>query len=215
MCLLEVAEFYEGWASLSAMQSIQARLIWGLWLLWCVYWFAASMRSKQTVRRESFAESTLHRLPVLLAVVLFLSRAASMGWLGARFLPRNEALFWLGAVMVAAGLGWSVLARVHLGGNWSAMVTVKQDHELIRTGPYRWTRRPIYTGLITAFAGSAIALGEWRGLIAVALVVVAFLRKSAVEERFMMARFPAEYPRYRAEVPALLPDPIRPRARSD
>jgi protein-S-isoprenylcysteine O-methyltransferase Ste14 len=195
------------------MQSVHARLIWGLWLLWSVYWFAASVRTKPTARRESLAESALHREPVLLAILLFLPRAGSLAWLGSRFLPRTEALFWLGAVMVAAGLVRSVLARVYLGGNWSAMVTVKQGHELIRTGPYRWTRHPIYTGLIAAFAGSAIALGEWRGLIAVALVIVAFVRKSAVEERFMMAQFPTGYPCYRAEVPALLPHPVWPRAR--
>lgn len=148
------------------MQFVYARLILGLWLLWCVYWFAASARSKPTMRQESLASSALHKVPLMLAVVLFLVHRNSVGWLGARFLPRSEALFWLGTVMVAAGLGWSVLARVYLGGNWSSGVTVKQDHELIRSGPYRWTRHPIYTGLLTAFAGSAIALGEWRGLIA-------------------------------------------------
>jgi protein-S-isoprenylcysteine O-methyltransferase Ste14 len=193
------------------MQFVYSRLILVLWLLWCVYWFAASVRSKPTVRQESFASAALHRVPLLLAVALFLVHRGRLGWLGARFLPRNEALFWfwLGTVMVAAGLGWTVLARVYLGGNWSSGVTVKRDHELIRTGPYRWTRHPIYTGILVAFAGSAIALGEWRGLIALALAVLAFLRKSAVEERFMMAQFPAAYPRYRAEVPALLPHPVR------
>jgi protein-S-isoprenylcysteine O-methyltransferase Ste14 len=187
------------------MQFIHSRLILALWLLWCVYWFAASLRSKPAMRQESFASGALHRVPLLLAIALFLVHPHRIGWLGARFLPRSEALFWLGTIMVAAGLGWSVLARVYLGGNWSAAVTVKQDHELIRTGPYRWTRHPIYTGLLAAFAGTAIALGEWRGLIALALVVAAFLRKSAVEERFMMTQFPDTYPRYRAEVPALVP----------
>jgi protein-S-isoprenylcysteine O-methyltransferase Ste14 len=192
------------------MQFVHARLILGLWLLWCVYWFAASVRSKPTVQQERLGSSALHKVPLLLAIALFLPRTSAMGWLGARFLPRSEALFWLGALIVAVGLGWSVLARVYLGGNWSSSVTVKQGHELIRTGPYRWTRHPIYTGLIAAFAGSAIALGEWRGLLALALMVVAFMRKSAVEERFMMAQFPAAYPRYRAEVPALLPHPVWP-----
>jgi protein-S-isoprenylcysteine O-methyltransferase Ste14 len=195
------------------MRFLDARLILGLWLLWCVYWFAASLRSKPTIRQEGRVSGALHKVPLVVAIALFLSRMGSVGWLGARFLPRSEGLFWLGTLMVAAGLGWSVLARVYLGGNWSSSVTVKQDHELIRTGPYRWTRHPIYTGLIAAFAGSAIALGQWRGLIALGLVVVAFVRKSAIEERFMMAQFPAAYPRYRAEVPALLPHSVWPGAR--
>ena len=193
------------------MQFVYSQLILALWLLWCVYWFVASVRSKPTMRQESFASSALHRVPLLLAVALFLAHPSGAGWLSARFLPRSEALFWLGAVMVAAGLGWSVLARIYLGGNWSSGVTVKQDHELICTGPYRWTRHPIYTGLLAAFAGSAIALGEWRGVIALALALAAFLRKRTVEERFMMAQFPAAYSPYRAEVPALVPHPVWPR----
>ena len=83
------------------------------------------------------------------------------------------------------GLAFSVAGRVWLGDNWSGTVTLKQDHELIRSGPYRWVRHPIYTGLLLAILGSAIALGEWRGLVALALVAVAFLRKVAIEERFL------------------------------
>ena len=87
------------------------------------------------------------------------------------------------------------------------MVTLKQDHELIRSGPYRWVRHPIYTGLLLAILGSAIALGEWRGLIALVLVAAAVLRRIAIEERFLTQQFGAAYARYRAEVPALVPMP--------
>jgi protein-S-isoprenylcysteine O-methyltransferase Ste14 len=198
------------------MHLVYSWLIPGLWIAWLIYWFAASVQSKPVTRQESFASSALHRVPLLIAVFLFLPRPHPhvLGWLGLRFLPRSVALFWVGTIIVAAGLGWSVLARVYLGGNWSSGVTVKREHELIRTGPYQWTRHPIYTGLIAAFGGSAIALGEWRGLVALALVVAAFWRKSVIEERFMMAQFPAAYPSYRAEVPALVPFPLRLRHRT-
>ena len=92
-----------------------------------------------------------------------------------------------------------------LGRNWSGVVTVKQDHELIRSGPYRYVRHPIYTGLLIAFAGSAIARGEWRGILALAIVFAALWRKLRLEERWMIETFGDAYLRYRAEVRALIP----------
>ncbi|MBV9755552.1 MAG: isoprenylcysteine carboxylmethyltransferase family protein, partial [Alphaproteobacteria bacterium] len=97
--------------------------------------------------------------------------------------------------------------------NWSAEATIKQGHELVRTGPYRWTRHPIYSGILLAFLGSAVALGEWRGLVALALITASFLHKLGIEERLMATRFPDAYARFRAEVPALVPF-IRHRGRS-
>ena len=78
--------------------------------------------------------------------------------------------YWLGLIMVAAGIAFAVWARHYLGRNWSGTVTVKQDHELIRSGPYRLVRHPIYTGLLLAILGTAVAFGEWRGLLAFALL---------------------------------------------
>ncbi len=140
-------------------------------------------------------------MPLLIAIWLFGSARVLQG----RFLPRWDGWWWLGAVLVVAGLAWTMYARAVLGRNWSGTVTLKQEHELVRSGPYRWTRHPIYTGLLLALLGTAIALGEWRGVVGFLLVAVAFGYKLRVEERFMMSAFPAEYPRYRAEVPALVP----------
>lgn len=110
-----------------------------------------------------------------------------------------------GICFVALGLGVSVLARVWLGGNWSGTVTLNQVHELIRTGPYRFVRHPIYTGLLLAVLGSAIAENEWRGLLGFAVIVLAFVHKLGIEERFLTQQFGDSYTRYRQEVPALIP----------
>ena len=83
---------------------------------------------------------------------------------------------------------------------------MKQDHSIDPQGPYRFVRHPIYTGLLLAIFGSGvIALGEWRGLLALALVTAAFLRKIQIEERFLREQFGDAYQRYRREVPALIP----------
>jgi protein-S-isoprenylcysteine O-methyltransferase Ste14 len=108
-------------------------------------------------------------------------------------------------VMLATGLALAVWARRHLGRNWSGIVTVKQDHELIRSGPYGLVRHPIYTGLLLAILGTAGAIGEWRGLFAFALITVGFVLKFKMEERFMSETFGEQYARYRAEVRSLIP----------
>jgi len=66
-------------------------------------------------------------------------------------------------------------------------------------------RHPIYTGLLFGLIGSALALGQWRGLLAVAIFLLAVLRKIRLEERWMRERFGVAYDDYRARVKALVP----------
>jgi protein-S-isoprenylcysteine O-methyltransferase Ste14 len=122
-----------------------------------------------------------------------------------RLWPRSLALYWLGVSLIAAGLAFAGWARVHLGRNWSGSVTVKEAHELIRSGPYGYVRHPIYTGLIAAVLGTVIASGTVRAVLALVIVVVSLLRKLRTEEAFMRDTFPGEYQRYSAAVPALVP----------
>jgi protein-S-isoprenylcysteine O-methyltransferase Ste14 len=110
-----------------------------------------------------------------------------------------------GLIVVAAGLAFAVWARLQLGRNWSGHVTLTQDHELIRSGPYDLARHPIYSGMMAAMLGSAIVIGQWRCLVALAIFVAAILRRVSVEERWLGEIFPDAYARYRREVPALIP----------
>ncbi len=66
-------------------------------------------------------------------------------------------------------------------------------------------RHPIYTGLLLALIGTAIAIDQWQALIGVALVAAALVRKMAIEERFMHEQFGEAYANYRAKVRALVP----------
>ena len=175
------------------------------WIAWLVYWCVAAFGAKATRRKESIASRASHLLPLCIGIALLTSSHLAGAWLTMRFLPRALAWFWLGFLLVALGLVLAVIARGWLGGNWSSTVTLKQDHELIRSGPYRFVRHPIYSGLLIALLGTAIAIGEWRGLLALALMTAAFLRKIAVEERFLTEQFGEAYGRYREQVPALLP----------
>jgi len=176
-----------------------------LWLGWLVYWWVASRDVKPTARQEGAGSRSLHVVPLAIAAALLFMSRSPIAVLGERFAPIGEWTFWLGAALTLAGLLFSVWARVRLGRNWSAYVTVKEGHELVTDGPYRFVRHPIYTGLLLGFIGSALALGEWRGIVAVALAVFALWRKSRVEEQWMRERFGPAYEDYERRVAALVP----------
>ncbi len=178
-----------------------------LWIAWAIYWKVSARNLKPILRRESLASRASHIVPLAAAVVLLVPSALPGGFLSGRILPATYLDFWTGVAMLAAGLAFTVWARVNLGSNWSGTVTVKSGHELVRTGPYAWVRHPIYTGLLLAFAGCAVARGDWRGLLALAVAFAALWRKLRIEERWLEQTFGQAYTEYRMEVPALIPSP--------
>ncbi|HTI80448.1 MAG TPA: isoprenylcysteine carboxylmethyltransferase family protein [Acetobacteraceae bacterium] len=192
------------------MQLFYRYSITALWVAFGVFWLAAAVSGKATRRRETIGSRISHMLPLMLAVILLSSSQLAGRYLVILVLPHNLVTFWLGFALVLAGIAVSISARVSLGGNWSGIVTLKQDHELIRKGPYRLVRHPIYTGLLAAILGTAIAQGEVRSILAVALVAAAFVHKIGIEEAFLTQEFGDAYTRYRREVPALIPF-LRPR----
>jgi protein-S-isoprenylcysteine O-methyltransferase Ste14 len=176
-----------------------------MWCGWGIYWLIAARDVKASVRVEDAASRAAHLIPLFIAAMLLGSRNLPLPLLYAHFVQPTPFTFFLGGAIVLGGLVVAVWARAVLGRNWSGVVTLKQDHELIRRGPYRWVRHPIYTGLLLGFLGTAIALTQWRGLLAVLIVFVALWRKLRHEERWLGEIFGAEYAKYRSEVAALIP----------
>ena len=188
------------------MDTLYSYLVPGLWIAWFLYWRISAADVKSTRRSESPASRAAHLVPLLIAgLLLWVNPIAGGGVLFERFLARSYASYWTGTLLLAAGLAFSVWARICIGRNWSATVTVKEDHELIRRGPYALVRHPIYSGLLLGFIGTAIVRGEWRGVLAVAIVFVALWRKLRLEERWMSETFGEEYRRYREHTAALIP----------
>src|SRR5262245_41187922 len=91
------------------------------------------------------------------------------------------------------GVAFAIWAREHLGRMWSGMVTLKEDHRLIRSGPYRVVRHPIYTGLLFGLFGVALIRGNLAALLAIALFAAGFARKIVLEERMLSEHFGEEY----------------------
>jgi protein-S-isoprenylcysteine O-methyltransferase Ste14 len=127
------------------------------------------------------------------------------GWLAARFAPETDTLAVAGFLLTLAGALFAAWARLTLGANWSGRPSVKAGHELVINGPYALVRHPIYTGLLLAAAGTALAVDKWRALLGFVILLVVFALKMGKEERLMMQTFPDSYPGYRQRVKALLP----------
>jgi len=168
--------------------SSQRQWINALWTLFGLYWIVSAFKLKKTKRRESWGQRFRYVLPLVVAFYL-LRPSAHYGWLGVRFVAASDAVGWIGVVLTAAGVAIAIWARWHLGANWSGVVTLKEGHELIRSGPYRTMRHPIYTGILLALLGTAVALGEVRGLLAVTIAWLSFYMKARREESFLTQEF--------------------------
>src|ERR1700689_5487996 len=136
-----------------------------IWILFLVYWQIKAAKTKITQRLEPAASRILRVFIFLIAIALLSTTRIPLPWLYLQLWPVGFWPFWLGAAVMIAGLLFAVWAREHLGRNWTRSVTIKQDHELIATGPYAVVRHPIYTGILTGFLGMAIAISQVRGFI--------------------------------------------------
>lgn len=177
-----------------------------LWFAWLAGWILAARSTATTVVRQPLADRLTHS--VLMwggAALLFFVPSRRSGILEHSILPARPWLAWIGVVLVVVGLGFSVWARVHLGRLWSGAVTLKTDHTLIRTGPYRWTRHPIYTGLLLALLGTTLVRGTLGALAGFLLLVLGVLLKIRQEEVLLMEHFGDEYRIYRRDVPKVIP----------
>jgi protein-S-isoprenylcysteine O-methyltransferase Ste14 len=179
-----------------------------LWMLFGLYWLVSALKRKKTKRRESWGQRLIYVLPLVGASWL-LRPKAHYGWLGVRFVPAGPITEWSGVLLTAAGVAIAIWARWHLGTNWSGVVTLKEGHELIRTGPYRTIRHPIYTGILLALLGTIVAAGEVRGLLAVAIAWASFYWKARREESFLRQEFAEKFGTHAKQTGMFLPKIVR------
>ena len=177
------------------------------WLVVLGYWFWSARSVKRATSQEPFVVRLLAYWLPLLAAVLLLGPGEWFGQslLREQFVPHATPVYAIGLALAIGGAALAIHARVLLGRNWSATVQLKHDHELIQSGPYRWVRHPIYTGFLMLFLGNAVMVGDWRGLLAVAIMFASFWRKLRLEERWLGEHFGPAYQAYRARTKALIP----------
>jgi protein-S-isoprenylcysteine O-methyltransferase Ste14 len=173
-----------------------------LWFAFMAYWSAAA-RNRGAARSSESRESRRVHEQLMNGALLLLF--IPVPGLREHLIERTTTAIVAGlAIQVASGM-LGVWARKHLGRNWSGAITIVEDHQLVRSGPYRMLRHPIYTAMLGMFVGSAIVSGELHALIAVAMIGYAYWRKIRMEEAALLSAFGEQYAQYQQESWAVLP----------
>jgi protein-S-isoprenylcysteine O-methyltransferase Ste14 len=168
------------------------------WAAFWLYWLVAAFSMKRG--RVAWSREVGARV-VLVVLVIVLIHTGAFRHHGLDTDPWRAAI---GLALFGLGLGFAIWARLHIGRNWGTPMTQKVDPELVTSGPYHLVRHPIYSGILTAGVGTAIAL-SWLWLIAVGLVGAYFIYSATVEERYMAGQFPDAYPAYKKATKMLVP----------
>jgi protein-S-isoprenylcysteine O-methyltransferase Ste14 len=168
------------------------------WAAFWIYWLVAAF----SMKRGHVTWSRELRVRAVIAVVLFiLLRQGVLRNGGPNTDPWRAGL---GLVLFGLGLGLAIWARIFIGRNWGTPMSKKEDPELVTNGPYRLVRHPIYSGILLAAAGTAVAL-NWRWLVVMILAGVYFIYSAIVEERYLGEQFPSTYPSYKRSTKMLVP----------
>lgn len=177
---------------------VVAAIILVAWAVFWIYWLAASVGVKPG--RARWGRFAGIRVAIVLIVLLLVRAKAFKG----QTVTDDRWLEGVGLVIFVSGLAVAVWARLYLGQNWGTPMSEKVDPELVTTGPYRRVRHPIYTGIIVAMVGTAVAV-SWYWLIAVALLGPYFVYSAITEEHYMTGLFPDAYPEYKRSSKMLVP----------
>ncbi len=187
------------------------------WTVWAVTWIAAALWANRTLKRPGIGQEWLYRVVTLAGFVLLLGFAGKYsqghlaiyplgGALGERLwlLPRN--IGWAMVCLATAGFLFAWWARIYLGRLWSGSITRKEGHRVVDTGPYRFVRHPIYTGIIAAGIATAAVNGNGRSIAGALLLIIGYWLKARIEERFLRAELGAEaYDAYARKTAMLIP----------
>ncbi len=172
------------------------RFVLAVWVIFWIYWLVSAFGAKRATGPRPGRPVGL-ALIVIGAVALHLFRNGNV----TIHSPVAQAV---GVGLFLGGLGVAVWARINLGRNWGMPMTRKDDPELVTSGPYQVVRHPIYSGLLLAVLGTAIAVNIYW-LIVLAVMGTYFIYSATVEERLMESAFPSTYPGYKASTKMLIP----------
>jgi protein-S-isoprenylcysteine O-methyltransferase Ste14 len=175
------------------------------WLVWLLSWALAASWSARTQIRQSGADRLLHTGFIWAGAILLFAHPVVLGPLLRPLYPYRSIVGWVAVALALLGFSWTWWARLRLGAFWSAAVTLKQDHALVRGGPYAITRHPIYTGLVIALVGTAAMQDSGAAVLGLLFFLAGLVVKIRQEERLLTTAFGAQYRDYQKRVPALIP----------
>lgn len=176
-----------------------------IWATIAIIWLIGYATAKSNARTVPLASRVFNLALAFFGYAMLGTHWFARGWLSLRFAPDSAGLRMAGVAITLAGALFAIWARLTIGNNWSGRPSVKAGHTLVVNGPYALARHPIYTGLLTAVAGTGLCVGQWHAILGFFLILAALAAKIGQEERFMLQTFPDSYPGYRRRVKALIP----------
>lgn len=128
-----------------------------------------------------------------------------VAWGGRLLFPDPTFLIVTGFLFVVFGVIFAIWARIYLGQHWSGAIQLKEGQHIVQSGPYRYVRHPIYTGIVSSFIGLFLMHPQRLGLITLLLVIVSYHRKMNLEEAFLVHHFGQEYEQYKQKTSRIIP----------
>jgi protein-S-isoprenylcysteine O-methyltransferase Ste14 len=185
--------------------SLAVDIINGCWIVFITVWLLAAASTKRTVYRESRAQRLRYWVLLVIACLLLLYSRELPYPLNLRVIPRATPVACGAAFLCVVGLAFALWARATLGRNWSGVVTLKEGHELVERGPYRFVRHPIYTGMLIMFFATALVQSRVGGFVGLLLIFASFWIKLDREETLMLQQFRERYVVYQQRVKRIIP----------
>jgi protein-S-isoprenylcysteine O-methyltransferase Ste14 len=180
-------------------------IIGDLWLIFVLYWFVSALRLNRMRAREPIRQRLTYVLPILAALAIVNWGDSQFPFFGRRFIPDANWIVNAGVLITATGIAFAIWARYHIGRFWSGSISLREGHQLIRSGPYARIRHPIYTGILVASAGTVVALGTYRFLAVFFILLAGFVMKAKREEALLSREFGAAFDEHRRQTGFFLP----------
>ena len=192
------------------MDPIQLGMV-ACWIIFVLYWFISAQSVKSIQKTRGWLGGNWYAIVYVIGY-LFIANSKFLGRIGIPtktlalpLIAQTIFVSMLVLILLIAGLVIAIAARSTLAGNWSNAVALKENHELITTGPYEYVRHPIYTGMLMMFLGTALLYGTVGAAIGYLIILVGILLKLKEEEALMMEHFAHEYASYKKRTKMLIP----------
>jgi protein-S-isoprenylcysteine O-methyltransferase Ste14 len=184
------------------MPTIYTIIVYWSWAVLFLAWVPGYFTAKKTIKRPN---------PVS-RVIAFILIFGGFGFLFSdrgheilQLTPQNTAFGLAGLVIDLIFVAFAIWARITIGRNWSNAITLKEGHELVKTGPYAVVRHPIYTGMFFAALGAALTIGSLFAYVGAICLLAGMLIRIHDEDALMAQQFPQEHAAYRAQTKTFIP----------
>jgi protein-S-isoprenylcysteine O-methyltransferase Ste14 len=145
-------------------------------------------------------------LTIWLSIVAAVTAAVYIAFLIHLPVFANEKLRLIGFAVIAAGIIFRFVAIRQLGRFFTVDVTIREDHQLMLSGLYKYLRHPSYSGSLLSFIGLGLSINNWLSLVIVFVpVLLTFIIRIRQEEKVLTEQFGKQYLDYMSHTKRLIP----------